>query len=262
MPREMHIQSLDGTRWTSTSSAATLKAPHGGMAGLSDCGCGRCARCGKAGGLNGLGGCGCGANLRHMTRRFALQGLELVGTTTVDTLKPNERTLISVTQFVFGQPPLNLQNIVDQTTAQLMSLGYTDIKVTSSKVYPLAWSWAWEAGPKIWTAYVSNADAGPYTQELNIAGSSFTVVQDAAPTAADTKAFPTQGVVLTVDALPPTEVVTPEALGTLREALRKVVLTGTGVHMYIRARGTPKKGLGWLWGLAALGGLAYARSKA
>ena len=261
MPREMHIRSLDGTRWTSTSSAATLKAPHGGgVNGLESCGVGcDCQRCAQPVGLSGCG-CGTPAPLRYSRRQPGLSGLGGVGPTQIDKLKSGERSLVSVEIYVYGQPPMSTQSVIEQTVAQVAALGYPDIKVSNPQMFPLAWSWAWEAGPKLWTAYVSNPDAGPFKQLLNIEGSSFFVLQDAAPGAGSTKNYPTQGALFTLDALPRADTVSPTELGALREALRKVSLTGSGVRMFVRVKGVPKKS-NWLWGVLALGGLAYASSK-
>lgn len=287
MPREMHRKSLDGTRWTSTSSAATLKAPHGG----GTHGLGASCNCTGRKDLQGLLSCGCsrlagvspvvvaraqkaaGAPARKWKTLLALNGFEagaldgleelgVYGKTEVEALKPGERSIVTIKQVLFGQPPLGVQPIVDQTNKALLTLAYRDVKIGAPKSYPLAWSWAWEPGPKVWTAYVSNPDAGPFLKELSIEESPYFIASDAAPTAEATRNFPTVGTVFSVDASPPNEVLSAEDQGKLRDALRTNVRSapGTDVRTYLRVWGQ-KKPMSWLWAAAFFGGVAYAGKK-
>lgn len=284
MPREIHRKSLDGTRWTSTSSAATLKAPYGG----GTHGLGAACNCTGRKDLQGLSSCGCSAALAARLQRKAglpartwqktltdngllpnvldglegLEGLGVYGKTQVEPLKQGERAKVTVRQVLFGQPTLGIAPVVEQTSKALLELGYKDVKIGSPTIYPLAWSWAWEAGPRVWTAYVSNASAGPFLQELDTEGSPYFTTSDTAPGPEVLRSYPTQGAVLSIEATPSTETLSLEAQGTLREALRRNIRPslGTDVRTYLTVGGQ-KKPTKWLWAAAFFGSVAYAGKK-
>ncbi len=218
----------------------------GANVGLSDLDCAQCGspRQPQFAGLEGLGDLG------------------VYGKTVIEELKSNERSMVTVQLIMYGQPPLSVQVIIDRASKALLELGYTDIQIGAPKTYPLAWSWAWEAEPQVWTAYVSNPGAGPFQQELDIAGSPYYVAQDTAPTAAATKNYPTQGAILTIDATPPVQLLSKEGQGQLRDALRRHVkgVFGTDVRTYLKVWGK-KKGTNWWLAACAVGGLAFVGKK-
>jgi hypothetical protein len=274
MPREMH--SFDGTRWTSTSSAATLKAPHGGsMAALEGCGCGGgCKACG------GLEGCGCGSrqNARHAARRFALGELGVqTGTgktyalpdtayvkgndasflgARIEPVQPGQKQGVQAEVYVFGQPPLDVRGTVDRANRAMLELGMQDAKV-SVETFPLAWSWAYDSKDKSWTAYVSNADAGPYARLLD--RNRAYLVQYDTPIAADIQSLPTTGSVVQVLGEFPRAMTLEERTRVINN-FKPARPLGADLFFALRFYSVPVS-RGWLLGLVALGGLAYWRSR-
>jgi hypothetical protein len=265
MPREMH--SFDGTRWTSTSSAATLKAPHGGMAalevGLTGCGgnCG-CASCGTSSRrfalrpLNGLGGnIGSGKTTAIETPSYVTGSDGFLGAK-VEPVSSGGKQGVQAEVYVFGQPPLDVRGTVERANQAMGELGMPEAKITA-KSFPLQWSWAYDGQEKSWTAYVSNADAGPFLRLLNVKRAYRK--QSDTPVADDIKDLPTTGAVV-------------QALGEFPRAMTlseqtRVINTfkpfrplGTDLFFALRFYDIPSS-RGWLWGVLALGGLAYARSK-
>jgi hypothetical protein len=278
MPREMH--SFDGTRWTSTSSAATLKAPHGGSMGALEaftCDCaGMCKRCG--GGMQGLGGCGCGTSARYAGRRFALRGLEgNIGSKTnvipgqldvggmdasflgarIEPVQAGQKQGVQAEIYVFGQPPLDTRGTLERARQAMLELGMQDAKISAS-TFPLAWSWAYDSKDKSWTAYVSNADAGPFARLLDRTRSY--AVQYETPIADDIKNLPTTGAVVQVLGEFPRAMTVEERTRVIR-TFKPFRPLGTDLFFALRFYNVPAVSRGWLWGIAALGGLAYMRSR-
>lgn len=274
MPREMHVRSLDGTRWTSTSSAATLKAPHGGsmaaLDALAGCAPGMSCECPACAGRTfkvkstfeavdkaGVVKTGTG-------QTFKLQGAEVPGSDAsflgarVEPVVAGQKQGVQAEVYVFGQPPLDAKGTVDRASLAMLELGMPDAKV-SAKAYTLQWSWSYDPSDKSWTAYVSNADAGPFVRLLDKARSYF--VQYDTPVADDLKRLPTDGFVV-------------QALGEFPKAMTvqertRVIKTfkpfrplGADLFFALRFYSVPRASKAWIFGLAAIGGLAYFRSRA
>lgn len=262
MPREMH--SFDGTRWTSTSSAATLKAPHGGsMAGLAGCGgnCG-CRSCGQAwqGGRRfALGELGVQTGTGKV---YQQQGFDVTGTDAsflgarIEPVLSGQKQGVQAEVYVFGQPPLDATGTMDRARQAMNELGMPDSKISGTS-YPLQWSWAYDAKAKSWTAYVSNADAGPFARLLD--RSRAYAVQFETPTADDLKNLPTTGAVVQVLGVFPREMTVAERTRVIN-TFKPFRPLGTDLFFAMRFYNVPAS-RGWLWGVLALGGLAYARSR-
>lgn len=259
MPREMH--SFDGTRWTSTSSAATLKAPHGGsMAGLAGCGgnCG-CASCGPVGRRFALGELGAQTGTGKV---YQEQGFDVTGTDAsflgarIEPVLSGQKQGVQAEVYVFGQPPLDATRTMDRARQAMDELGMPGSKISGTS-YPLQWSWAYDAKAKSWTAYVSNADAGPFARLLD--RSRAYAVQIDTPTADDIKNLPTTGVVVQAIGEFPREL-TVAGRTRVINTFKPFRPLGTDLFFALRFYNVPAS-RGWLWGVLALGGLAYARSR-
>jgi hypothetical protein len=258
MPREMH--SFDGTRWTSTSSAATLKAPHGGMAALEECLClGKCG-CASCGGprrfqLNGLAGnIGSGKTTVIETPSYVSGSDGFLGARVEPFAGGKQGVQAEV--YVFGQPPLDVRGTVERANQAMLELGMPEAQVTA-KSFPLQWSWAYNAADKSWTAYVSNADAGPFMRLLNVQRAYRK--QSDTPVADDIKDLPTTGAVVQVLGVYPREMTVSERTRVIN-TFKPFRPLGTDLFFALRFYSIPAS-MGWLWGVLALGGLAYARSR-
>ena len=269
MPREMH--SFDGTRWTSTSSAATLKAPHGGSmaelaqleAGFAGCGgsCG-CASCGAMArpvrrfGLGGFAGnIGSGKTTVIETPSYVSGSDGFLGAR-VEPVSSGSKQGVQAEVYVFGQPPLDVRGTVERANQAMAELGMPAAKVTATS-FPLQWSWSYNAAEKSWTAYVSNADAGPFARLLNVQRAYRK--QSDTPVADDLKDLPTTGAVVQVLGEYPREMTVSERTRVIN-TFKPFRPLGTDLFFALRFFNVPSSS-GWLWGVLALGGLAYARSR-